>query len=65
MLSMQWTQDLEALQELVARTIEVRERLRGCHPPLEQGIDSLTNGGQIRLHSGELATVNLFEQLGA
>lgn len=56
--------DLEAFQQLLSRTVHVRERLQGCHPPLERGIDSATNGGQIRLASGELATVNLFELLG-
>lgn len=50
-------EELQLFQQLLDRTLELRETLRGAHPPLEKGIDSVTGNGQVRLASGELTAV--------
>lgn len=46
---MHLSQELQLFQQLLDRTLELRETLRGAHPPLEKGIDSVTGNGQVRL----------------
>ena len=41
-------EELQLFQQLLDRTLELRETLRGAHPPLEKGIDSVTGNGQVR-----------------
>lgn len=50
-------EELQLFQQLLDRTLELRETLRGAHPPLEKGIDGVTGNGQVRLASGELTAV--------
>ena len=46
---MHLSQELQLFQQLLDRTLELRETVRGAHPPLEKGIDSVTGNGQVRL----------------
>ncbi|CAK9076869.1 unnamed protein product [Durusdinium trenchii] len=52
-------EDLDHFQQLLERTISLREQLRGAHPRLEEGIDAMVGNGQVRLASGELTPVDM------
>ena len=41
-------EDLDHFQQLLERTISLREQLRGAHPRLEEGIDAMVGNGQVR-----------------